>query len=213
MILVIGYPAIIGFLREKGYTVDAAADGRSALDALRQTQYDVVVVDDGASGAAEFLQNYKELSPFSRVLVVSANGIEVNRLRDLLRGGAQATAVDYIPRREAPNTIAEQVSNLVMHVVTGDWSLNMINHTVTYQGRSVVITQREAQVFRYFLLRPRHWMRYSEVVYATTGELTTEDEAVSAFKTHIHRLRKKLKELVGREVIRSKRYHGLYLDP
>ncbi len=58
------------------YEVDVAVDGQEALDKLRETLYQFVILDikmpnvDGV----QFLQQYRDISPYSRIIVLTAHG-------------------------------------------------------------------------------------------------------------------------------------------
>lgn len=81
--------ALEKYFRQKGFIVEAAADGEAGLDIFRARLPDVVLLDfklPGMDGEQVFLK-MKELQPFVPVIVMTAYG-EIDRAVRLLKEGA-----------------------------------------------------------------------------------------------------------------------------
>lgn len=84
---------LAGFLRDLGTDVDEAADGREALDILRQGQFDLVISDlrMPKMGGEELLVSIMDLNPEIAVILVTAYG-SIPGAVATLKGGAS----DYL---------------------------------------------------------------------------------------------------------------------
>ena len=97
-------------LRDAGYEVQTAADGRAALTALEARAFGVVITDlrmPGADGLA-VLKRAREISPQTLVLVMTAHG-SVDTAVEALRSGA----TDYILKPIAFDDLLAKVERLL----------------------------------------------------------------------------------------------------
>ena len=94
-------------LGDAGYSVTAAADGASALAALAQESFAVVILDmklpdiDGL----EVLQRIKTAVPSQRVIIATAHGSIETAVEAMKRG-----AVDYLQKPVTPDEFRQAVS-------------------------------------------------------------------------------------------------------
>src|SRR5512144_316132 len=97
-------------LRADGYEVDGVADGSAAADALRATQYDLVVLDlrmpgvDGL-GVVEALRLWGERVP---ILMISGFGTVESAVRALHLG-----ADDFLTKPVEPDVLSARVADLL----------------------------------------------------------------------------------------------------
>jgi DNA-binding NtrC family response regulator len=97
-------------LRDAGYDVETAADGRAALTALETRDFAVVITDlrmPGADGLA-VLKRAREISPQTLVLVMTAHG-SVDTAVEALRSGA----TDYILKPVGFDDLLAKVGRLL----------------------------------------------------------------------------------------------------
>lgn len=75
--------ALVGILRLEDHDVAAAADGSSALDAFRQTAFDIVLLDIGMPGMNGYrvAEEMKRLRPHVPIVLVTGWGEEVDHQR------------------------------------------------------------------------------------------------------------------------------------
>lgn len=68
--------AVRGYLVRRGYDVALAGSGEDALDRMRQSERDLVVLDYGLPGmdGLEALRRLKQLAPGAEVVMLSAHG-------------------------------------------------------------------------------------------------------------------------------------------
>jgi DNA-binding NtrC family response regulator len=99
-------------LRDAGYSVETAADGAAALDALAKRDFAVVVTDlrmPGADGLA-VLAEARELSPQTVVLVMTAHGTIESAV-----GALRAGAADYLLKPVVFDDLLAKVDRIVEH--------------------------------------------------------------------------------------------------
>jgi two-component system, OmpR family, response regulator len=147
-------------LRESGYTVDHAADGRDGLFRATEGQFDLIITDrmlphmDGLA-LVKFLREQGVRAP---VLVLSALGTVDDRVLGLKAGGddyltkpfafAELLArIEALLRRSATSSIAPQT-----RLKVADLDMDLLSRRVTRAGREVELTAREFKLLE-FLLR------------------------------------------------------------
>src|SRR5262245_44531458 len=102
--------SLAAVLRDAGYDVETAADGRAAIAALEARDFAIVVTDlrmPGADGLA-VLHRAREISPQTLVLVMTAHG-SVDTAVDALRSGA----TDYILKPVVFDDLLAKVERLL----------------------------------------------------------------------------------------------------
>ena len=183
-------------LRESGYSVDHAADGREGLFRATEGQFDLVITDrmlphiDGLA-IIELMRRKGLATP---VLVLSALGGVDDRVRGLKAGGD-----DYLTKPFAFAELLARIEALLRRrssapqatrLKVEDLELDLLARRVTRAGREVELTARELKLLE-FLMR-----RAGQVV---TRTMLLEgvwdfhfDPKTSVVETHISRLRAKL---------------------
>ena len=116
-------------LRDAGYDVQTAADGRTALTALEARDFGVVITDlrmPGADGLA-VLKRAREISPQTLVLVMTAHG-SVDTAVEALRTGA----TDYILKPVGFDDLLAKVARLIEYRQL-IWQTQMLRREVEAQ--------------------------------------------------------------------------------
>lgn len=90
------------FLKNKGYDVTTATNGRDALDICRDSDFDLILLDENMPGLSglETLSAIKELRPGVPVVMVTKNEAE-----DLMDQAIGAKIADYLIKPVNPNQI------------------------------------------------------------------------------------------------------------
>jgi DNA-binding response OmpR family regulator len=94
--------AQIIFLEKKGYEVQTASNGRDAIDACREHQFDLILLDENMPGLSglETLSRIKEFSPNVPIVMVTKS--EEENIMDQAIGSKIA---DYLIKPVNPNQI------------------------------------------------------------------------------------------------------------
>ena len=148
-------------LRESGYHVDHAADGRDGLFQATERPYDLIITDrmlphmDGLT-LVKFLRDQGVRTP---VLVLSALGTVDDRVLGLKSGGDDyltkpfafselLARIEALLRRSASATTAQQLTRLKV----SDLEMDLLSRRVLRAGREIELTAREFKLLE-FLLR------------------------------------------------------------
>jgi DNA-binding response OmpR family regulator len=144
-------------LREAGFAVDHAEDGRKGLGLARTEPYDAAVVDvmlpglDGL-GLIEELRRQKVRTP---VLILSAKRSVDDRVRGLQAGGD-----DYLVKPFAFSELLARVQALIRRstgeteptrLVVGDLTLDLMSRRVERAGTAIELRPREFALLEYLM--------------------------------------------------------------
>ena len=188
-------------LVNEGYTVTHAYSGTEALLVLSQSKPDLVLLDlmlPGLSGE-DVLPKIKGIP----VIVVSAK-VDIDNKVDLLLGGA----ADYITKpfntKELLARIAVQLRNTEAAALTpvltfDDITLNTDTHIVNIGINEIKLTRTEFAILKILMQNPSQVTAKSLLLDRISDD--TPDCTDSSLKTHISHLRKKLRDVGGKEYI------------
>ncbi len=202
-------------LRENGHVVDHAATGRDGLFLAADGGHEVVVVDrmlPGLDGLG-LVRAMRETGIKAPVLFLTALGGVGDRVKGLEAGGD-----DYLVK---PFAFAELLARLnalarrppLVEVQTvlrvADLEMDRLKRTVTRGGKHIELQPREFQLLEYLL-------RHAERVVTRTMLLEAVwdfhfDPKTNIVETHISRLRAKLAQPGGPELIHTVRGAGYAL--
>ena len=102
--------SLLGWLERDGYAVDAAGSGEEALDKLKNTHYDILLVDikmEGISGL-DVLKRVKEDDPDVAVVMITAYGSIATAIEAMKNG-----AYDYLLKPFDPNELGLLIEKIV----------------------------------------------------------------------------------------------------
>jgi len=188
-------------LIREGYRVLRAYSGTEALLLLANAKPDLVLLDlmlPGLSGEA-LLPQIKGIP----VIVVSAKA-DVNSKVDLLLGGA----VDYVTK---PFHTRELLARIAAHLrapeaaapelAFEDIVLDPDTHTVTARGTEIKLTRTENAILKALLQNPAQVVTRSALLDRIS--MDTPDCTESSLKMHVSNLRKKLRDVTGKDYIEA----------
>lgn len=190
-------------LVKEGYQVSRAYSGTEAVYVLSQSKPDLVLLDlmlPGLSGE-DVLPKIKGIP----VIVVSAK-VDVEHKVDLLLGGA----VDYVTK---PFNTKELLARIAVHlrkdsdaetdsVLTfDDIMLQVDTHIVTIGTSEIKLTRTEHAILKLLMQNPTQVITKSLLLDRISDD--TPDCTESSLKMHISNLRKKLREVNGKDYIEA----------
>lgn len=200
-------------LREDGYAVDTAADGREGLFKAQGGQYDAVVLDlmlpklDGWS----VLKQLRRDGIVVPVLVLTARDALPDRVRGLDSG-----ADDYLTKPFELQELLARVRALIRRsagkasavIEVGDVAIDTAGKSVRRAGQPVALTAREYALVELLALHQGELVSRSMIYDHLFDE---EDDSLSNLvDVHVSNVRKKL----GKDFISTRRGQGYVLaDP
>ena len=202
-------------LREQGHVVDVAATGRDGLFLATDGGHDVLIVDrmlPGVDGIG-LVQTLRQTGIKAPVLFLTALGGVGDRVRGLEAGGD-----DYLVKPFAFAELHARINALARRpplsdtstvLRAGDLEMDLLKRTVMRGGRQVDLQPREFQLLEFL-------MRNADRVVTRTMLLEAVwdfhfDPKTNIVETHISRLRSKLSQYGGAELIHTVRGAGYAL--
>jgi len=183
-------------LQARGYDVDLAADGASALTVAAKTRPDVVILDLGLPDldGIEVLHGLRGWSSVP-IVVLSARENEQAKVAALDAGAddyvAKPFGIDELLarlraalRRSAPSPPDEAV------VETPDFTIDLAHKTVTRDGEPVHLTSSEYGILTFLAKHPGKAFSRQAILAALWDESPVGDER--AIDVHVHNIREKI---------------------
>jgi two-component system OmpR family response regulator len=201
-------------LRESGYTVDHAADGRDGLFRATEGQFDLIITDrmlphmDGLA-LVKFLREQGIRAP---VLVLSALGTVDDRVLGLKAGGDDyltkpfafselLARIEALLRRSATSSIGPQT-----RLKVADLDMDLLSRRVTRAGREVELTAREFKLLE-FLLRHAEQVVTRTMLLEGVWDLQF-DPQTNLIDVHMSRLRQAVDRGFAKPLIHTVRGAG-----
>lgn len=202
--------ALTQSLREDGYAVDAASEGRDGLFKAQGSDYDAIVLDLMLPGMEGWtlLRELRKTKPVP-VLILTARDALPDRVR-----GLDAGADDYLTK---PFQLAELLARLralirrsagtANPVISiGDIQIDTTAHTVTQAGQPVLLTPREYTLVEFLAMHKGKLVSRTAIYDHLFDE---EDDSLSNLvDVHISNVRKKL----GKDFIATRRGEGYQVN-
>lgn len=189
---------IVRGFEELGWTVERADTGEDGLEYLRQTAFDLVVLDRNLPGidGLSVLKEVRALGRQEPVIILSAIAHVDERVKGLRTGGDDyivkpfhfselLARAETVLRRKAPDAAKDEL-------VYRDLSLSISTRRVYRGGKEVVLLPREFKLLEYFL---RHAGKVVTRQMLIEGVWDYADSPhTNVIDTHVSRLRKKIED-------------------
>ena len=186
------------YLQREGYQVAEAADGFEALDALREVQPDLIILDlmlPGIDGLT--LTQYFRQDRQVPIIMLTAKGEPGDRIRGLDLG-----ADDYITKPFSPQEVVSRVRAVLRRtagapavgvqakISFGRLVIDPISRDVCMDGETISLTAKEFDLLFFFAQNPQQVFTRTQLLGKVWGdELYTDPTTVTV---HIRRLREKI---------------------
>lgn len=188
--------SVVQLLDFDGHRVESAFDGKSGLELLALSGYDLVILDwelPGCSGV-ELCARYRAMGGKAPVLMLTHRSRPLDKVT-----GLDAGANDYLPKPFDPSELRARVRALLRrstHLfdptkVTGRISLNCDGaSTVQIDDRIVKLNKREYELLEFLLRHPGSYFSAEQLIQQVWH--STADISEEAIRICVSRLRKKL---------------------
>ncbi len=197
-------------LRQEGYVVDGAEDGKKAAAALRAATFDLVLLDLGLPGrdGLEVLRELRARGDATPVIIVTARDDVQNRI-----AGLDAGADDYVVKPFDLDEIAARMRSVLRRAAgRGDPCirhrgivLDPVSHAVEKDGEQVALSAHEFSVLEALLQRPGSVLSRAQLEDRVYGWKDPVES--NAIEVYVHGLRRKL----GSDAIRTLRGVGYFV--
>ncbi len=207
---------IVKGLKEAGYVVDHAGDGRDGLFHATDGSYDAIVLDrmlPGMDGLA-VLQALRAAKVDTPVIILSALGSLDDRLQGLTAGSDDYLVKPFAfaelqARIEAMRRRSGGGTSVETKLGCADLEMDLLSRRVTRDGQRLDLQPREFRLLEYLL-------RHKEQVVTRTMLLEGVwdyhfDPGTNVIDVHVSRLRKKIDDGFDRPLLHTVRGAGYRL--
>jgi DNA-binding response OmpR family regulator len=188
------------YLEHAGHRVVVAEDGEAALQAAARERPDVVVLDwmlprrDGL----EVCRALRASSPVP-ILMLTARGLEEDKLRALYQG-----ADDYVVKPFSPREVVARVHAALRRsgggraLRAGRLALDPQSRTVTVEGTPLALTGAELRVLEALMRAGGRVLARGTLVERA---LSSDEASERTVDVHVARLRRKLGDAAGVRIV------------
>jgi DNA-binding response OmpR family regulator len=207
-------------LRFAGYAVLDCDNGKSGLETALEATVDLVLLDVMMPGMDGFavLSELRRARPALPIIMVTARGAEEDRVRGLCDG-----ADDYVVKPFSAKELLARVDAVLRRsparggapgvavLRAGERTISLERRQVTWADGTVRdLTEREAGILRYLAMNRDRAVDRDELL-RHVWELNPRGMRTRTVDMHIARLREKLRDDAGRDVIVTVRGKGYML--
>ncbi len=185
-------------LTSHGYQVNDARSGEEGLDELRNSSYDLVLLDVNmpGMGGMETCRMIRSSSEIA-IIMLTVNNAERQKVEAL-----DAGADDYVTKPfSTPELLARIRATLrrlpqvpgqenLQPLVAEGVNLDLSSREVTVRGQTSRLTAREFELLSYLLARPNKTLAHRELLQAVWGP--DYGDELEYLRVFINRLRKKI---------------------
>lgn len=202
--------ALVQSLREEGYAVDQAAEGREGLAKAEACEYEAVVLDLmlPGLGGLDVLRRLRKTRKTPVLILTARDGVG-DRV-----SGLDAGADDYLVKPFALSELLARLRALIRRsagladpaIRLGDVVVDTATKTVTRAGEAVVLTAREYALVELLALYRGKLITRTVIYDRLFGD--DDDTLSNVVEVHVSHIRKKL----GKDFIVTRRGQGYLVD-
>jgi two-component system KDP operon response regulator KdpE len=189
-------------LAAEGYEVQEARSGEQALEELRNSRYDLVLLDMNMPGM-NGLETCRTIRASSEIAVIM---LTVRRAEEDKIAALDAGADDYVTKpfstpellariRASLRRVPLTVESSAGRIAVGDLEINTVERRVTANGREVKLTPKEFDLLLYLASNPNVPIPHGRLLQAVWGP--DYGGEVEYLRTFVNRLRKKIENDPG----------------
>lgn len=187
-------------LMELGFQVSEASRGEEALQLLRATVFDAVLLDVNMPGigGVETLRRIRAFAPRLPILMLTVRDKEEEKVEALDLG-----ADDYVTKPFSTRELIARVRAAIRRVKSpvraedapieiGEIRLEPVKRNVTKRGHAVHLTRKEFDILHCLMIRAGRVVTYARLLSAVWGADCREE--VEYLRTFVRQLRKKIED-------------------
>jgi two-component system KDP operon response regulator KdpE len=187
-------------LVELGFQVAEASRGEEALQLLRTSTFDAVLLDVNMPGigGVETLRRIRAMAPRLPILMLTVRDKEEEKVEALDLG-----ADDYVTKPFSTRELIARVRAAIRRVKAparaedapieiGEIRLEPVKRSVTKRGQPVHLTRKEFDILHCLMIRAGRVVTYARLLTAVWGADCREE--VEYLRTFVRQLRKKIED-------------------
>lgn len=207
---------LVQTLSNRGFTVQIAADGRTALDLLRVNKYDVILLDwmmPGLSGV-DVCRSLRKAGDRTPILMLTARTSD-----DDTETGLDAGADDYLTKPFENKVLAARLRALLRRpplcaepvLSAGDIAFDPATGIASRSGEELQLRPMVVKLFEFLLRHPKQFFTAEALL-----ERVWHDDSLASLdtvRTHIKLLRRSIDVAGQPSIIETERHRGYRLMP
>lgn len=207
---------LTNFLTSQHYAVDVASDGEAGWDYAQAADYDLIVLDVNLPrlNGVSLCKKLREIKCNSPILLLTAKGDSLDKVV-----GLDAGADDYLVKPCTLDELSARIRALLRRpnasvsplLEWGNLRLDSNSCEVTYRSQLLALSPKEYALLELFLRNPQRVFSSSSILEHLWGFDDAPGE--ETIRTHIKRLRRKLKSTGAEDVIDTVYGMGYRLKP
>ncbi len=201
------------WLEKSGFKIIEAADGKVAMDMVKNESFDIVILDvmlpyyDGYEILKTIRQEIKEWVP---VIMLTAKSQEDDKILGL-ELGADDYMVKPFSNRELEARIKANLRKKIVveteeNVATDLFEIDNQKYLLRNGKLTVELTRKEMDLLKVLILHQDEYVEKTVLLEKVWGYLDSED--TRTLDIHISKLRKKLEKIDIKDAIKTKRGVG-----
>lgn len=203
-------------LKEEGYVVQTASDGEAGLDLATTNEFELFIFDINLPkiSGLQLCRKIRSQNIQTPVLMLTARDTVENKVE-----GLDAGADDYLTKPFSFTELLARIraldrrhrkTNNVEFEVEG-LRLDQVAHKVLYKEGEIDLTSREFALLQYMMRRKGHVLSRTVLADAVWGH--DFDSETNVIDVYVNYVRKKLKDVTGRDWIQTYRHRGYSFEP
>lgn len=200
-------------LEAEQYHVDVADNGQLGLGLALKGEYDLILLDMMLPGLNGFdlLERLRAQEVKSLVIAVTAKGEVEDRVRGLDLGADDylVKPFSFVELLARIRALFRRAGEASLELQWGEFQLDRLNQSVTYDGQTIELTKREFQLLSYFLQQRGQVLTRAMIADRVWGYQF--DTGTNVVDVYVNYLRKKLKTLRKEGFIKTIRGIGYSL--
>jgi two-component system, OmpR family, KDP operon response regulator KdpE len=184
-----------------GYEVDDVRGGQEALEKVRETKYDVILLDINMPDikGTEVCRAIRSTSDVAIIMLTVRNS-EADKVMAL-----DAGADDYVTKPFSTSELFARIraalrrnaaDSAVQHLRLKDVEVNFVNRQVTVRGKRVHLTPKEFELLHYLANRPNKVVGHRELLRSIWGP--DYGDELGHLRAYVKQLRKKIEAHPGK---------------
>ncbi|MAM87085.1 heavy metal response regulator transcription factor [Allohahella sp. A8] len=203
-------------LKESGYTVDLADNGKDGLHMALEEQYDLLIVDRMLPGldGVNVVKRLRAEEKTTPVLFLSALGEVDDRVQGLKAGGDDYLVKPFsfselLARVESLLRRTQNQSDIVTTLKVADLEMDLLARTVKRSGQKIDLQPREFRLLEYFMRNPDQVLTRTMLLEKVWDYHF--DPQTNVIDVHISRLRSKIDKDFSVQLLHTVRGSGYIL--
>lgn len=203
-------------LKESGYTVDLADNGKDGLHMALEEQYDLLIVDRMLPGldGINVVKRLRAEEKTTPVLFLSALGEVDDRVQGLKAGGDDYLVKPFsfselLARVESLLRRTQNQSDVITSLKVADMEMDLLARTVKRSGQKIDLQPREFRLLEYFMRNPDQVLTRTMLLEKVWDYHF--DPQTNVIDVHISRLRSKIDKDFDAQLLHTVRGSGYIL--